>query len=550
MKKTLLTLICPVYLSAQAPAILNINNIAAMFNPNGCNFLDQTSGLPYYRVPATTNENSAFASSIWIGGFDAGNQLRMTAQTYVQSGKTDYFPGPVCAGGNYTHNASWNKVWSVYKTEIDAHIAWFQHPSSYPGYTIPYSISSWPGNGDVSYGQAAQLAPYVDRNGDGIYNPVYGDYPCIKGDQAVFYIINDDQGTHTQSGGQKLMLEIHCMGYGFISADPNIENSIFVDYKIINRSANNYHGVYVTTFDDFDLGDYSDDFIGANVGKNLYYTYNGHNTDAVYGAQVPAIGVTYLKTPLAPVADGIDNDHDGTIDEPGEMMSLTGVHYCKNNDPGIPLNMTDAVNAKQFYNYSSGLWRDSTQFTCGGNAYGGTTPTKYVYPGTSYSLTPCSNWTEVNAGNFPGDRKIFGNCGPLNFNASDTIEIEMAYVWAQVGNNNPQASVNQLFITTDSVQHLYANYISKLGCPHYVNSTSVQELKEATFNIYPNPASDMLYIDSKSPVEKIEIIDALGKSWPTPSENQGYNVGGLNPGIYIIKLTTSKGVFTKRFLKD
>ena len=45
--------------------------------------------------------------------------------------------------------------------------------------------------GDTSLGQAPYLAPFVDVDYDGLYNPALGDYPDVMGDQAIFFIFND-----------------------------------------------------------------------------------------------------------------------------------------------------------------------------------------------------------------------------------------------------------------------------------------------------------------------------------------------------------------------
>jgi len=38
-------------------------------------------------------------------------------------------------------------------------------------------------------GQSEKIAPFYDNNNDGIYDPMAGDYPQIKGDQALFFCI-------------------------------------------------------------------------------------------------------------------------------------------------------------------------------------------------------------------------------------------------------------------------------------------------------------------------------------------------------------------------
>lgn len=76
-------------------------------------------------------------------------------------------------------------------------------------------------------GQAAQLADFVDINSDGIYNPSSGDYPCIKGDQAVFMIFNDDRNVHGETGGQKMRFEFHAMLYAYKAPGTWLDSVVF-----------------------------------------------------------------------------------------------------------------------------------------------------------------------------------------------------------------------------------------------------------------------------------------------------------------------------------
>ena len=106
---------------------------------------------------------------LWIAGIDAGEQLKAAAMTST----VEMTFGPV---------HSMKMVISVQKPvriminilvllnqEVDEFIAWFNDNSAYPDYTIPNSITSWPGNGiDGDY----QFCPYYDANDDGEYNPM------------------------------------------------------------------------------------------------------------------------------------------------------------------------------------------------------------------------------------------------------------------------------------------------------------------------------------------------------------------------------------------
>jgi len=191
MKKLLLfpfvALACSVAAYAQpwANAVIDINQVKTTINSNGDLFWNYTSGV--YEVPVGGGANTVFAGATWIGGLDTAGTLHVAAQTYRQTGN-DFYPGPVMNTSSYSPatDAQWNKVWKISKTTIDSFILWYANPSIYPGYTVPSIITNWPSNGDVPSGQAAVLAPFVDVNANGFYDPASGDYPCIKGDQALF----------------------------------------------------------------------------------------------------------------------------------------------------------------------------------------------------------------------------------------------------------------------------------------------------------------------------------------------------------------------------
>lgn len=70
------------------------------------------------------------------------------------------------------------------------------------------------------------------------------------------------------------------------------------------------------------------------------------------------------------------------------------------------------------------------------------------------------------------------------------------------------------------------------------------------FSAYPNPVNDVLYINAKEPISKVEIFDLLGKSVLTQlNVTNEINVSSLNKSMYLVKLTSENGVSTKKFLK-
>ncbi len=111
MKKPLLLFACiTTVFAAKAQSgtafdYLDINNVKARFNSAGDKFWDMTSKAEF-EVPKGSGASSLFAGSIWIGGYDAGHQLKMAAQTYRQTGN-DFWPGPL------TSTASINSATSI-----------------------------------------------------------------------------------------------------------------------------------------------------------------------------------------------------------------------------------------------------------------------------------------------------------------------------------------------------------------------------------------------------------------------------------------------------
>ena len=94
---------------------------------------------------------------------------------------------------------------------------------------------------------------------------------------------------------------------------------------------------------------------------------------------------------------------------------------------------------------------------------------------------------------------------------------------------------------------------SNEACIITSNNESINE-ENTYFNIYPNPANDMLNIEANVEIEKVLIYDVFGKTQKLKnSETQKFentlDISDLNSGVYFIKITTDKGETTKLFIK-
>lgn len=497
-----------------ANAQLDINNVRCALYNGGDMWWDLV-GNPRYEIPKGGGKHSLFAASLWIGGTDAAGQMRVAAQTYRQDGY-DFWPGPLTQGKAEVDNVvcdNWNKMYVITQAEIDL----FRGDPT----KITPAIQSWPALGnspkdidgnDVDAadfnGEQIYAAPFVDVNGDLIYNPTSGDYPLIKGDQAVFWVINDKGNVHTATQGQPIGVELHIMAFAFTTANA-VNNMTFYDQLVINRSSLTLTNTYMGQWVDADLGNYKDDFVGCDTTRGLGYVWNSGNTDAGpngYGANPPAVGVDFFQGPLADYRDGIDNDKDGNVDNmyvdtltndttwrDEQIIMSKFVYY--NNDFSLKGNPETATH---YYNYLRGIWKDGTQMVNNGkDAYAATaagTPTDYIFPGSVCNQT---GWIEGPgfAGTAADDRRFLQSAGPFTLAPGAVNEIITGVVWARGSSNT--GSVCELLIADDVAQALFDNKFVLLDGPNapVVDAAEFDESIVLSWG-YPNKKTTNNYNES------------------------------------------------------
>ncbi len=550
---------------------LDINNVrAGVANRGDMHWDVGGSGNALYEVPKGSGRHSNFATSLWIGGLDNSNLLHGAAQTYRQSGH-DFWPGPldtITATTNTTIASSYDKIWKVSYTDINTFITAFNSGSV----VATPDMLSWPAHGTGN--NSRNLAPFVDRNNDGLYNPNDGDYPKIKGDQALYYIYNDKLAVHSTSF-TPMGIEVQGMAYAYgcsaaISGKPELSYTTFYDYKIINRSSNNYHNVYVGMWSDIDIGYYNDNYIGSNVSENYAFGINGDSFDdnysgtLGYGSYLPAQGVNIVKGPIANLLDGIDNNNNGIIDEVAEDCKLTKFINYKLPIPSVT-PMTDPVIGQDYYNYMRGIWKDGMPLTCGGNGYGGSINTSWTYSGdpnnNPINTDPnnvCSYWTEISTANAVGDRRMVLGSGPFTLNSGQMQEVEYAFVTSfdssVVGNNI--ISLAKLKTDIQKINTFY-NQINKPNCLQSITVGVTEVAKQNDFALFPNPAKSLINVSSTiigSVKVYYEVVDVLGKvvmqNENTGSDKFSININDLNSGIYFLRLQVNNSVVVKKFVKE
>ena len=346
---------------------LQVNNVSCRINTGGDMWWDFEN--PQYEIPAGSSKTSMFSGSLWIGGIDINQQLKVAALRYRQgpdfAGGNDYWPGPLYNRSSSDNTVTiaevtpatclkYDKLFFMSRDMVNEFLAHCDPETGVfdanidPDYSIPSEIMNWPAHPDMSQADAVYqsyyLAPFYDNDHDGTYDPLMGDYPyydlsnvlcssnyagdptfkpattmegngiqvdqCIKGDETLWWVFNDKGNIHTESFGDATGFEIRAQAFGFSSND-EINNMTFYSYEIINRSTYSLTNTYFSQWVDTDLGYSKDDYVGCDVLRGLGYCYNGADVDGsgqynAYGAQPPAIGVDFFQGPyLDP--DGYDN---------------------------------------------------------------------------------------------------------------------------------------------------------------------------------------------------------------------------------------------------
>lgn len=418
---------------------LNQNGINARFNADGQLFWDGKKSA--FEVPKGSGMHTLSAAALWIGGIDKNSQLHLSAQTYKQSG-TDFWPGPLDTTANIDSATSslYNKVWKVSRLEIDSFLA---------GLSIPKSILNWPGNGNTTKGFSSKLAPYIDVDNNGIYEPAKGDYPDIKGDVMLWWVFNDNV-LHTQSGGQALKAEIQASAYTYnCTNDPILNNTIFLHYNIINRSGGNYNSLYVGLWTDFDIGNPFNDYVGCDTLHNSYFAYNSDSLDKDtviirgkdtisykgFGKNLPTQSVTFL---------------DGFKDNKGKPMPMSHFMYFNNTDSTTPMGYPG--NASQYYYFLEGKWLNGSNLSVGGTGYGGTIKSNYAFPGDPTNM---SEWTERSAKNKANDLSGIGSFGPVQMSSGASQQFTAAFTFNRSYSGQTMKSIALMQDNINNEETLY-----------------------------------------------------------------------------------------------
>lgn len=384
---------------------IDVNSIN-MFVTNKGSFANDfannnNSGLFF---PKGTIKTAVYESGIWIGGKVHGapqDDIRVAIAEYSQEFQPGTMTGPTSWADPALPQFTTYKVKRWTGTPSDtAHVERDAASVGRDRTLDPLEHHSWSEymSGAVPYGAPWKLYELPDPAHPGSFVSVPG--PDVKGDQMLWSVYNDgDPEVHVNRSGRSapMGVEIQQSTFAF-DRQGALGNTVFLDYKVINKSANSYDSCYVIVWSDPDLGGAGDDLVGCDTTLSVGYVYNATNTDQLYGDRPPCVGYDYFKGP----------EVNGT---PLGMSAF--IFY---------INGTDPQNATQTYNYMRGTSADGSPFI---NPLTDQ-PEKMMFSGDPVTGT---GWLDSN----PSDRRFMCIAGPFTLAAGDTQQIVASVIVAQGG---------------------------------------------------------------------------------------------------------------------
>ncbi len=441
----------------------DINNISMWICRNG-NFATKgsSSSSPGLEWPKGSGKNAVYTSGIWIGA-----EVEGSVRTATSFYRSEFAPGPIASDPN-------DLRYRVYKIQNG------DNAGNNPDY------ADWP----------ATLGAPVNTDGS----------PQIIGEQTLFSVYNDlDEANHFL-GSQPLGAEVQQTVFGF-NQSGTLSNTVFLRFKIINKSSNTWNNTYISLWSDPDLGNPSDDLIGIDTTKNLGFVYNGSNEDQIYGTSPPSAGYQILKGAF--------------FTKPIQAFS-----YFTN---GAPPPKLDPKTSLEAYNFMKGKWSDGSSYIDPITNL----PTNFALAGD-----PVNNHGWVDSK--PADRRFLFSTGPLTMEPGQSKEIIAAIILGQ-GSSNLN-SITVLKSAADEIQNLFdsgqifggalenvatvtvpegmtnsLNDISNSGAQITVTSGTGGATVEAASYVAPPPGVQTITTPSIASVGKYLEVDVQGTvSWPIP----------------------------------
>lgn len=495
-----------------AASTLITNNVKAYVNSSADLWWNFTAGE--YEVPRGSGRSTTFSAGLWLAAKQNG-QIR-TAITRYRTNGVDFWPGPIATNGQALNCNDFDRIWKVTKQEIED----FKQDNQ----QMAGSIRNWPAknNPNMSSVSGLDLAPFVDVDKDGSYDPSKGDYPAIKGDEALFWVFNDAGNTHGESNTAALGVEVHVLAYAYKTNGPT-NNATFYDYTIVNKGSAALDEMYIGLYTDFDLGNPGDDFVGCDIANQMGYVYNGDSIDdgiAGYGANPPVAAIKMI-----------------------EPVTMNGKTYAMSSFKGLTTAKTDEPsNANEFF-----------YFLQGKNIFGmldttlDGTPTKFMFadePGKGKE-------NECTRSAAAGERRILMNFELPELKEKEKVTFTFANVYARSSTPGYGVCKNGTGLLKAAVKAVQKFYDEDQAVSVGIAG---DRYKEERLRVYPNPTTSVLTVEGLSDINQLMIFNAIGTELlkvEQPQKTEQLSVNDFPAGVYYLQTRNADSrITTLKWIKQ
>ena len=397
--------------------VFDINKITMTVKNNGL-FAEYFHGDKWQDGFKYENINFIYSSGLWIAAL-VNDSARAAISMF---GSSDFTHGIINNDGNHygENDSSKFRVYKIQKGDT---------PFTNPDY------AEWL----IDFG-----AP-TDNLGD----------PLILGDQTLWCTFADSyESNRWFNPTPPLKAELHLTVWGW----KDIENAVFLNWKIMNKSNHLWKDAYVGFFVDQDVGSASDDLVGSDSTLNMVYSYESEK--GYPNKTLQSIGYVLLETP--------------TKVSPGDSaITLNGwVRNYKNVPAASPLMYKHSPwewSENMFWSgeYTHNLVYD--RLNCR-DKYGNSMidPITGKVSKWAFYGDPVMNLGWID--DFPHDRRMMISAGPFDVAAGDTNSFTLAII-ANKSENRLQ-SVITLKNETSLIKSLF-NYQFKIRAKAYVDVVGI-----------------------------------------------------------------------------
>lgn len=226
-------------------------------------------------------------------------------------------------------------------------------------------------------------------------------------------------------------------------------------------------------------------------------------------------------------------------------------------------------------NYSLAIKTDGTLWSWGLNTFGQLGDGTFASKAAPVQITTFNDWSKITANHshclaIRANQTLWawgrGNYGQLgqgnNYYSSLPLQIGTETTWNQIAEGYDHSVGLQ---NDGSFWAWGSDYFGQVGdgvnidnweptqvtCPNLATSTFENTANQVT--AYPNPASNVLNIDSESQLETIELYDIQGRLILTEKATANHHLlslSSLEKASYIVKVTTENGIQYLKIIKN